>query len=463
MKRALVLGGLLSCMACDSSYGGFLGAIPVEDDNEGEVVDVYLAIDGVSLSAFDEARARGAFARFRATPMVAFYPAISDYSWTRLLRATPMESYEHQYYDPAARELHGEGIAGVIDHPLKGGLLDPLPAYRRFDFLGNGELWTARGYADPEAALPGTLDELFTLLASRGRQQDALLAYLMNVDVVSHRGGKASAIAMLVEISRRIEDFKARHPGRFRFTLFSDHGNAHERAALVDPHDILEESGVRSVSALGDDPAVDEAVAIVHVRVNSVSLHTHPSRRSELARRLSRHRHVDLALTSAGDPGAPTRFELWRGGESFAFEVVPGGFAVENARAWNALGIDFAGYVDPATGAATLSDRDALTLTAAGPYPDLFHRVATAFTHPAARIKADVFLSLPDDVTSFGFHVPGSGDSLAVDGFHGALTRGSSISVVATDGPGDLPPVVRADDIVGLFPPLARKLASAAE
>jgi hypothetical protein len=80
--------------------------------------------------------------------------------------------------------------------------------------------------------------------------------------------------------------------------------------------------------------------------------------------------------------------------------------------------------------------------------------VATAFTDPTARFPADVILSLRDDVASFGFHLPGTDDSLAVDGFHGALSRASSLSVVASQSR-SLPPAVRADDLGALFPALA--------
>jgi hypothetical protein len=105
-------------------------------------------------------------------------------------------------------------------------------------------------------------------------------------------------------------------------------------------------------------------------------------------------------------------------------------------------------------GTAVLGDGEAFAATIGGPYPDLFYRVATAFTDPTVQFPADVILSLRDDVASFGFHLPGTDDSLAVDGFHGALSRASSLSVVASQAR-SLPPVVRADDLRGLFPALA--------
>jgi hypothetical protein len=450
MRRALCALALLA--GCDTGYGGFLGAIPVVDQHPERPVEVFLGIDGLSRAAFDEARAAGAFRGFDHADLVTFFPGVSDYSWMRILRAGQMPGYEAQYYDPEKNELMSPGLTGVLEHPLRQGIADPLPCFRRFDFLGDGDLWMLSGYANPEGALPATLDALFDFVATRGRSQPTILAYLMNVDVVSHHGGFPRAVAMLVEIDRRIREFKARHPGRFDFTLFADHGNAHLPAELIDPRDLLREVGVASVEALGD-PAALEAIAIVHVRVNFVSLHTRHG--AEVAARTSRHRWVDLAATPlppGEDGGVPTaRYGLFRQGTLHAFGRRPGGgWVVEDAPGWRRLGVELGPYTD-AAGVARLSDAESFAATAGGSYPDLFQRVATAFTDPTVRFPADVILSLHDDVASFGFHIPGTGDERAVDGFHGALSRASTLSVVASESH-ELPAAVRADDLVRLFP-----------
>ena len=440
----------LSLAGCDTGYGGLLGAIPVADQHPDQPTEVFLAIDGLSRAAFDQARAQGAFRGYAAADLVTFFPGVSDYSWTRLLRVDPMNSYEEQYFDPQANKIVNPGLIGLAEHPLRQGLVDPLPCYARFDFLGDGDLWTLQGYTDPEAALPSTLDALFDVLATRGRVQPSFLAYLLNVDVVAHHGGFARAVAMLVEIDRRIQEFQARHPGRFTFTLIADHGNAHLKATLIDPRELLSQAEVAPVDSLDDGPTV-EAVPIVHVRVNFVSLHTRPAQAAEVAARTSRHPWVDLSAVALGpgdDGGVATRrFAVYRQGHPLAFARRPdGSFVVEDPHAWAVLGIDL-GDAD----VARLSDAQAFAATVNGPYPDLFHRVASAFTDPAVRIPASVILSLHDDVASFGFHLPGTDDTLAVDGFHGALSRASTLSVVASQGR-SLPAVVRADDLVHLFP-----------
>ena len=106
-------------------------------------------------------------------------------------------------------------------------------------------------------------------------------------------------------------------------------------------------------------------------------------------------------------------------------------------------------------GAATLDDRQAFDATAAGPYPDIFYRVATAFTHPAARFPADVLLSMPDDVASYGFAVPGAVvDIRAADGFHGAC-RAPRRCRWSRPRRKLLPPAVRSDELADMFPALA--------
>lgn len=461
-RRSAVLASaaMIAFGACDSTYGGFLGAVPVEDQRaDGPPVQVFLGIDGMARVAFDRARAAGAFAGYHDADFVAPFPAVSDYAWMRMLRAGQTTGYEIQHYDARDNQLHSVGLLGVLEYPLEQGLLDPLPCYRDFDFLGDGPTWTARGYSDPEAALSDTLDTMFDRLVTRARTQDAFLAYLVNVDVVSHLGGVDKAVQMLVEIDRRLTALQTRHPGRFQITLFGDHGNAHQRAELVDPRVLLRESGVDSVETLADGPAL-QAIPIVHVRVNFVSVHTHPWVAADVAERTSQHRWVDLSVADLG-PGeiageSVARFGLFRKGRRFAFgRTATGDYLIESPADWRELGLDVgAAAVDPL---ARLNPSQAFERTASGPYPDLLHRVATAFQDRTVAQPPQVILSMPDDVASYGFHLPGGGDKTAVDGFHGALTRGSSVSVLASQAR-TLPAALRADDLLATFPILERHL-----
>lgn len=462
MKSALaLLLGLVA--ACDASYGGYLGAVPIKDVNGDRPVQVYLGIDGVSVAAFEGARSQGAFAGWNDTQLVANFPAVSDYAWMRMLRVGSMHGYDLQYFDRKANRLVNEGLSGVLEHPLRGGLYDPLPVYRRFDFMGDGASWTVNGYADPEAALPSTLDELFHIVATRGRQKSVLLAYLMNVDAVSHQGGLPKAIQMLVEIDRRIAEFQERHPGRFEFTFFTDHGNAHQQAELVDPTELLRQVGIAPVDALDKNATQLQAVAVVHVRVNFVALHTRKQDALAVAEHSSTHRWVDLSFAPMENLASENtdwrRFGLWRRGQRYAFSRAQDGrIRIETPSQWQWLQADWPTSAALGTEALELTRDQGFAATINGQYPDLFARVATAFTDPTAIEPADVLLSMPDNVTSFGFHLPGTGDHLAVDGFHGAMTRGSSMGVLASQRHTFTGPV-RADDLLDVLIPLRDHLA----
>jgi hypothetical protein len=444
---------VLLSAGCDATYAGFLNAVPVAEETGDQPIEVIVGIDGLSRAAFDGARARGAFARYHDADLLSVFPASSDYAWTRILAAPPLGGYEIEYFDPVQNALVNDGVVGIAKHPLYGGIAWTLPCYRRFDFLGDGETWMAKTYLDPEASLPETLDELFAAVADRSRQQRTFFGFLLNVDVIGHTADIDHAIAALTYIDRRIQAFQANHPGRYRFTLFGDHGNTHRPAELVDPSAILAAVGVASVDRLGSADAL-EAVPVSHVRVSYFSLHTHPAQIPEVARRLSGDARVDLAVARLAPAASdrPGRYAVVRRGVALTFSrTLAGRIAVDEPAAWRSLGIP----LPPADGGSlVIDDAQALTLTADSPYPDIFYRVATAFEHPAATYKADVFVSFADEFVALGFHVPGLGDSTSSQGFHGSLTAGSSRSVLASEGR-TFPALLRADDLLRVLPELA--------
>lgn len=458
-SKVFLLPVLLCTLACDATYGEFLNAVPIVDERAeaGQPTHVFLGVDGISRQAFDLAREQGAFGGWNHADWISVFPAVSDYAWTRILAAGAMPSYETQYYDPEANQVHNKGLAGVAEHPFSQGLLNPLACWNSFDYLGNGEAWIVNGYLDPEAAFKPTAAEMFRVLERLGRTQAVALAYLMNVDVVSHSGGLQKAVAMLVELDHQIVAFQKRHPGRFTFTIFGDHGNAHKQAELVDPNDLLREVGVASVDHL-DPVATLQAIPIVHVRVNFVSVHTHKSMAAEVARRSSTHRWVDLAVANLGDGN----YGVYTKGQRLTFfQQHTGMYGIVDPAGWDALlGTKLTALCGPLpceNNTLTLGDEHSFDATHHSRYPDAFHRIATAFTDAAATITPQVLLSMPDDVASFGFHLPGGGDHAAIDGFHGALTRGSSLSVMASQTHA-LPPALRAENLLSQFPDLREHL-----
>jgi hypothetical protein len=455
--RALACSVLLTTTGCDSPYQQFLDAIPTAEIAPDEPAEVFLGIDGLSRQAFDRARDRGAFADYATADLITAFPGTSDYAWTRTLRAGPIGGYELQYFDPERNAMQNDGFEGLADHPLKEGLAGTLPCYGRFDFLGNGTTWQLDSYLDPAAAFPPTLDALFDTVVARARTKRRLLAYLLNVDVMSHLGDLEQTVDMLVELDRRIREFQHQSHRPIRFTLFADHGNAHIPSRLVDPRQILTDVGVTPLDALPatPTPGLVEAVPVVHTRVSYAAVHTGGRNDAVIAARASTHPDVDLAVAHlpAVADGTP-RYGVWRAGKRYSFSRdAAGAIRVDDPATWDWLALDFAPWMDGATGTAVLADRDAFEATRTGPYPDIFYRVATAFSNPAIEFPADVLLSMPDDVASVGFTIPGAGEIRAASGFHGSLTRAATVSVLASQS-FTLPAAVRSDDLADMFPTL---------
>jgi hypothetical protein len=452
---ALVLA-LVAAAGCDAPYEQFLDSIPSAETSPDQPADVYLGIDGLSRQAFDRARARGAFADYSVADLVTVFPGTSDYAWTRTMRAGSIGGYELQYFDTTRNVMENEGLEGLAEHPLEEGIVSTLPCYARFDFLGNGDTWQLNTYLDPAAALRPTLDAMFDTISARARTKPRILAYLLNVDVMGHLGDIDQTVDMLVELDRRIHEFQSGSSRTIRFTLFADHGNAHIKSRLVDPRQILIDVGVVPLDALPATATPDtlEAVPVVHTRVSYAALHTGGRNDAAIAARASTHPDVDLAVARLGQAGGAQRYGVWRAGHAHAFlRDAAGTITVENPAAWDWLGVDLSGFSDATGKSATLTDQQAFEATRTGPYPDIFYRVATAFSNPAAQFPADVFLSMPDDVASYGFSIPGTGDIRANAGFHGSLTRAATLSVLASQAFA-LPPAVRSDELADMFPAL---------
>jgi hypothetical protein len=179
LRLALLLS--LGAAACDGSYAQFLDAVPASDDGAPAMVQVFVGIDGLSRAAFDGARARGAFQDYAAADLITPFPGTSDYVWTRLLRAPPMQGYELGYYDPPSNQVVHDGLSGSLEHALREGISESLPCYRRFDFLGDGDLWMPRTYKDPEGSLPGTLDALFATVEARRPRRAGHQGFMHNI------------------------------------------------------------------------------------------------------------------------------------------------------------------------------------------------------------------------------------------------------------------------------------------
>lgn len=478
----LGLAALLLCAlpACDWEHYALMNGVPVKGDPaQNPVVHVYLGLDGLSHAQVQRAQALGAFQGpgWSLARLIPMFPATSDASWTRMLRAPRFTGYEFGHYDPAKDKVYNRGAGGLLVHlvpPLEGlpfglpGYAQAPAYYRAFDYHASAYLDALWSYDRPLMAFHNALDNRFAALAGHAETQRTFTGYVLEADVIGHLlPGDEVARALLV-LSDRIEAFKRRHPERtFVFTLYGDHGIDGVRkppGAVVDLRDQLQEAGIATVSSLADADAQQgpAAIAILHTRTTYVALHARPHRVAEIARLASTCPAADLVLARTGapeDPRAP--FGLaWTGAWREGAQVARFGYEAGTDRYWLPADVDWAALdlpvsFPPGAAYAAFSDEALFALGAERLYPDFFFRARTAFEAVGVRYPAEVLVSFRHPYMSVGYAVPvGEANNVGTEGSHGAMDRlGSSGALLSEERA--LPAVVRSDNLLELFPRLA--------
>ncbi|MGA9523790.1 MAG: hypothetical protein WBV82_20175 [Myxococcaceae bacterium] len=471
MKRWVVAVAVIAfSMGCDWDQAALLNGVSVQHEvSESRLVKVYLALDGVSHPAMVEAQQRGAFSDFDLAKSIPMFPATSDASWSRILRTEPFGGYEYTYYDPNADKVSNDGFGGLVSHaaPHPHGSED-FPYYDAFDVHGAGYLDSVEKYAAPELIYREALDQLFILLAGRMATQTTFTGYLLELDIVGHYGQQDAMVDMLVELSQRIDKFKADHPEvTFQFTLFSDHGVDNVRKPpenFVTQADILRSVGVEPAKNFRDAAKRGLslwAVAPEHTRVTYGTLNTPPELVPEIARRISTSDAVDLVIAQVqapeGAPAASDWVSLFLSGQ----EVLRFGFDAQTDTYWLPASGAYAQLdVDPpfTTGAAWegFSDETLFAATAHRRYPDLFYRARTSLLPIGVRNSAPVLFSLREEYALKGLSMPFA-EEAGAGGSHGAMGGIGSQAMLASEER-DLPGVIRSESILDMFPSMRAHL-----
>jgi hypothetical protein len=475
LATALAVTSSTLISGCDWVQFAFMNSIPFKGDpSKNPVVRVYLGVDGVSVYSMRDAIARGAFQdpAWSLSTSIAPFPVTSDANWTRILRAPDIDGHELEYYDPISDQIRNRGLMGLARHvlPVPSESLDlGAPFYKGFDYRADGYLHGFAAYSDAHLSIAASLDNLFYTLEGRAETASVFTAYLLELDVLGHLHTRAGVADALLNLSRRIERFKRRHPERqFHFTLFSDHGMDFmpaPRSNLVVIRDELPKVGVTPVTSLrGKDPRQGPyAVPVMHTRVSYVSLHTESSLVPEVAGRVSRIKSVDLTVgrlpSPPSDPGLARQLEwfgIWAEGQLalyYGFDAQSDEYYLPAGQNYERLDI---ASLAPASGFRVIGDDDLFAAVRKGRYPDLFYRIRTGLSPIGVRFPADVLVSFREHYVSKGFSLPG-GEDIANEGFHGALSEyGSSGALLTTERV--LPEVIRAETILDLFPHLQRHL-----
>ncbi|MGI5860613.1 MAG: alkaline phosphatase family protein [Myxococcales bacterium] len=440
--------------------------MPIEGDPAANpVVHVMLAVDSLAYSAVVDAQSRGAFPGFKLARHVTGFPGSSDISWTRILHTAPIESYELQYYDPIEHQVVNGGYSGLLLHAVPFGT---RPCYQAFDFSANGLTNALYNYGSPRYSLGTTLDNVFTLLDGRAqtRSTEAFLAFINEIDAIGHMDPYGDYLEAVLVLDRRIEAFKAAHPERtWLFTLVSDHGHNFIPSPddkMIRFHDELPRMGIEAVESLAgrdaDGPLA--AVPIVHARVTYVALHTVQEQAPEIARRVSGARFTDLAIAKLPAPEgrAEPWYGIWRDGELalwFGHDAQTDSYFVDLSGKLDPLGL---GWMGSGNRIAAFTDQELFERTRYSDFPDLLYRTRTALEPIGLEHAAQVLVSFRHPYASVGFEVPGGGNSIAIASFHGGMHRLDTNGVVLTEAR-DLPPAIRSDTFLELFPIFAKRIA----
>jgi hypothetical protein len=366
----------------------------------------------------------------------------------RPFRVAPADGYEIRHFDVARN--------AVVGNPLRprrhGGTWKSCcdVAFQAFPAkvaMYGTPRWTGR--REIAAAQAAVLDSAI----------DPIVAYVGSTDGLAHMHGDEATVQFLLELDAAVARLKRRHRelhGRtLRVVLFSDHGMGRVRVRSVgDVSGALRRAGLRVVHRLHGS---SDVVAPTFGVVGYGALFVGPELAETAARGIVEHAGVELAAWSVGpdtvdvvsrDGRARIRWRVNGQRRFFSYEV--GGVdplkldGVRQGLARKAcFGTD--GFAD---------DRDWLTATADGDYPDALNRLADALAGDRVRSRAPVLFSLaPGHARGWrSAHLAARFAGGHIEGTHGGLDRESSLGFLLTDDRAESPPpVVRASEALAPF------------
>jgi hypothetical protein len=495
----LLLMGSASLTSCDWLAHHFFNSLSFLAPAEirSEPMRVYLGVDGLSYPLVQQIlvgkTSNGGLAGdstvreyqprlpWSLAAGVAMFPVSSDTSWTRIMRAKPLEGHEFAYYDPNRDEIVNGGVAGLLKHviPTFADAISPEADYFHFfDFRANGYFHALHIYQNHFNSFGETLDQVFFLIEGRMKSESVFTAYITEIDTAGHMLQSSDAELMARALFKRIEDFHFQHPERkVEFTLFSDHGmdftplpndGLKRRVRLAD---IFREQGIEVVenrNGRAVDRAVPFAIAVGHVRVGYEAAVTAPALVPEVARRTSRAAAIDLvvgklAFCGAGFEAEATCFGIWAEGAellTFAFDRDSNQYRLRLGQTgdqirerldlgdhsvWNSLVSAEVGSVHDLAADAVFE------ATAWRKYPDFLHRIRSGLEAQHILYPPEILVSYRKGYVAKGFDLPINTDDVANFGFHGALHRDGSIGVVLSTEK-VLPAVMRSENLLDAFP-----------
>lgn len=409
-------------------------------DEQATARHLVLILDSVPFSLVRELRDGGRFRNF-ALPsrVVSPFPVMTDPCLNEFFEVSPGPGVESMYFD--GRRLQS-GLFNYLHQENAPWLA--LCDYRLPNLL-HGE-----AYTNPEPWFDNELRKTHDrFLAASAR---AYVSYSMGTSALMMQRGRDGQLAALVRLDRLCQQLFRETRGRVEITLLSDHGHNSTPGRRLPLDEHLRRMGYRVRSRL-DGP--DDVVVPQWGLVTCAAIHTRSP--AAVARDVAVLTGVELTCYRDGQRGIVV---LSRDGEAlirrdsdrWCYEPIRGD-PLRLAPILQAL--RSSGRID-ASGFA--SDRDWWKATLDYEYPDPLRRLWRAahdlFVHPP-----DVFVSLAD-----GWYC-GSRDfesMMSAAATHGSLRADSSSAFVMSTA-GELPPVMRMDELAARLRGLGVRVPQAPE
>ncbi len=413
---------------------------------------LFLAVDGLSWEAFQEAQARGLFKQFtQAGRLVAPYPSMSHPSWMEVMGTRRLfgmrgnvRTVEARWFDLEDMRVHDDPreVIGRQAGPFNymrafdsyfDPIIEPLmyfPGRRLFDHeLEETERDILRGFNDTHFAVYISGSD-----ALAHTHKDALFPYLHQLDSV---------------LSRITDSLMARD-SLTEIWMVSDHGNSGgfkegDNEYYLKPVS-LEAAAKRAGLNFRDSGTVTDSnsVAVVTIALASMINSYFPdlSRRRSFANEALKEEGVTLA----------TWMEVT---DSSRYIVVRDSVGEAHVY-WNADSVEYRvlygnplaipnDYHSTAQRRVAIHNKVARQITESGPWPDAFHRLI-ASAEKFVENAPDLIINLADGYCAKGEF----GRVVKMVRTHGALSARASLGVIAGTK-GNVPAFVRADEAMNVM------------
>ena len=406
----------------------------LDEMDQSSIPHFVILLDGVPFHMVEEARRDGLFRLFYApSKVICCYPSMTDLALSDVMHAGACYSLQALGFD-RTRNCKCGGSSAYLSS-------DNAPWVAKVNYRAS-PWWDGLMYLDPQKVFNHELQGLKKTFAKF--EEGEAYGYAVGTAGLGTRYGREGVSKYLCEIDAFCRQLVYERCGRVRITLAADHGHDLTHAQLVSFRDVLEAGGYRETESLRERRDV---VVIAFGLVTYAEFYTQDA--AGVAQCLLNHEGVEFTCYAAGDK------VVIQDCEGFAcISQGPGGELRYDSSRGDPLKLNpilerlaHAGKIAPS---GEIDAEAMFYATVEHEYPDPVARVWRAF-HGLVQSPPDVIASLRSGYCHGSrFFYEAIGRDVAST--HGGLRRDTSTTFVMSML-GDLPPVLRSQDIL---PALAR-------